>query len=652
MLSNNFAFGTALASLLICITNLIYTLSLQRTEKAQNKIYIIILVILITNAVNGVISSVSQTMLSVSDSINSLYLFSRYIYFVTHTALCPMFLYYIYCLINERFIFEDLRTIIYTLLFVLIELIPLTNPVTNWVYSIDANNVLHRNWAEYLIYIMAGVYYVIALKLLFSSWKVLDEKRKLGLAFFMFVVALGVLLQLLKKQLKVEILMEAVGSTGLLLAIENDDERIDFTLGFYNRAALNMDAKTCLYKKRPASFIIIRITNTDSVLKLTGAESTSIIAEITGSYLRSLVKAEGISAWRGNPDVIYAPKPDIFVMALYSKSTQQVEELAETISARFEEPWDYNGREIPVSATLLLADLPGHISSVSELFYMINCPLPKNTDKKILKGSSLDYIIRRQTVEKAIARGLSDNSFEVYYQPVYKLDGTLCGAEALLRMHDKELGDVCPAEFIPVAEQVRLIDDLDDYVLDSVCKFIKTGVPQQYGLSSISVNLSVTQCLRPGFIEHINRIVEENGVDKSLINFDIVESIAASDYRILSGVITRLKQDGFMFSIDDYGTGYSNVSSVFSLDMDVIKIDKSLLWNAKKNERGMIILENTIRMIQLMRKKILVEGVETSSQLELLKCLNVDYLQGFYFSKPVSKDTFVNLISTSTSKEC
>ena len=114
----------------------------------------------------------------------------------------------------------------------------------------------------------------------------------------------------------------------------------------------------------------------------------------------------------------------------------------------------------------------------------------------------------------------------------------------------------------------------------------------------------------------------------------------------MSGVITRLKKDGFIFSIDDYGTGYSNVSAVFSLDMDVIKIDKSLLWNSKKNERGMIILENTIRMIQLMRKKILVEGVETSAQLELLKCLNVNYLQGFYFSKPLPKAAFVELIST------
>ena len=128
------------------------------------------------------------------------------------------------------------------------------------------------------------------------------------------------------------------------------------------------------------------------------------------------------------------------------------------------------------------------------------------------------------------------------------------------------------------------------------------------------------------------------------INFEITESIAADDYEMLSEVIRRLKNEGFLFSMDDYGTGYSNVSAVFSLNLDVVKIDKSLLWGAEKSKLGMIILENTIRMIRQMGKKILVEGVETAEQIELLKRLNVDYLQGFYFSKPIPLDDFMILI--------
>ena len=212
-------------------------------------------------------------------------------------------------------------------------------------------------------------------------------------------------------------------------------------------------------------------------------------------------------------------------------------------------------------------------------------------------------------------------------------------------MHDKTLGNLYPDEFIPIAEQSGLIDDIDEFVLEEVCKFLQTGVPQKNGIDNINVNLSVLQCMRPGFVESINRIVNRYGIDKKLINYEITESIAASDYDTLSHVIRKLRNEGFLFSMDDYGTGFSNVSNIFSLNFDVIKIDKSLLWDSEKSELGMVILESTIRMIQQMHKKILVEGVETEAQIELLKKLNVDYLQGFYFSKPIPKSQFIEHIT-------
>ncbi|MBQ8983394.1 MAG: EAL domain-containing protein, partial [Lachnospiraceae bacterium] len=124
-------------------------------------------------------------------------------------------------------------------------------------------------------------------------------------------------------------------------------------------------------------------------------------------------------------------------------------------------------------------------------------------------------------------------------------------------------------------------------------------------------------------------------------NFEITESVAASDYKFLGRVIRSLKKNGFMFSMDDYGTGYSNVAAILSLDFDVVKIDKSILWGAEKSELGLIILENTIHMVRQMKKQILVEGVETLAQIELLTKLGVDYLQGFYYSKPIPKQEFI-----------
>ena len=126
-----------------------------------------------------------------------------------------------------------------------------------------------------------------------------------------------------------------------------------------------------------------------------------------------------------------------------------------------------------------------------------------------------------------------------------------------------------------------------------------------------------------------------------MITFEITESVGADDYQKLGEIIKELKSSGYQFAMDDYGTGYSNIQSIFSLDFDVVKIDKSILWAAEKGELGMTILTNSINMIRQMKKKIVVEGVETESQIKLLESLGVDYQQGFYFSKPIPKADFI-----------
>ena len=212
-------------------------------------------------------------------------------------------------------------------------------------------------------------------------------------------------------------------------------------------------------------------------------------------------------------------------------------------------------------------------------------------------------------------------------------------------MNDETLGFISPEEFIPIAEQIGLVENIDDFVLREVCTFLASGVPKDRGMDCINVNLSVIQCLRPGFFEHIMEIVNGFDIDHSWINFEVTESVGAEDYEALSAIAHNLKGEGFSLSMDDYGTGYSNMEGIFSLDFDIVKIDKSILWNAEKLSRGRIILENSVRMIHDLGCEVLVEGVETDEQIALLSRLNVDFLQGFYFSKPVPKERFLEVIS-------
>ena len=156
--------------------------------------------------------------------------------------------------------------------------------------------------------------------------------------------------------------------------------------------------------------------------------------------------------------------------------------------------------------------------------------------------------------------------------------------------------------------------------------------------------MSVLQFVRPNFAEHIIEIVDESGIDRSKVNFELTESVDANVHETMATIIKEFEDSGFKVYLDDYGTGYANVQSLFNMNFNVIKIDKSILWGAEKSEIGRVLLENNIRMLKQMKKKILVEGVETLEQVKLLQKLDVEYFQGFYFSKPIPKDAFINLL--------
>ena len=623
--------GISLACMLICITNIVYIMIHGRTDKVQNKLFIVILGILTINAICGLTTAITQHYLMESDQLYALNQNSRYIYFLTHTALCPVFFYYIASVNGVLTGKGIVRKLLYYVPFILTEVLVFTNPWTNLVWYYDENRIYHRNTLEMTIYAAALYYYIWALIIVIFSWGAMTKRRRMVLIFLFFLVASGVLIQLLFKNIKVEVLSEAVGFTGVLMTIENEDDRLYGNTNYYNRGALGTDLKAGLIHNRVMTILVIKVLNPGVVAQMTGSEDANTLPSMVAGYLVTLVPRYHI----------YVANQETMVVTLYDTPEDKTREMAEMISQRFEQIFHYADRQVPLSTVILIADLPEQISSVTDAFHMIDNPIPEGNEKKILRGEDLDYLIRRSAVESAISCGLQEGSFEVYYQPTYHIDQSLHGAEALLRMHDKELGDLYPDEFIPVAEQIGMIDSIDDFVLEEVCRFISSGTPAASGMDCINVNLSVIQCMKPDFVEHITGIVEKYGVDKHFINFEITESVAASDYKFLGRVIRSLKKNGFMFSMDDYGTGYSNVAAILSLDFDVVKIDKSILWGAEKSELGLIILENTIHMVRQMKKQILVEGVETLAQIELLTKLGVDYLQGFYYSKPIPKQEFI-----------
>ena len=629
--------GFAAASLMICVTCLLFTLIQRRTVKPQNRLFIAVNLLLGSNAVCELAVSFASVQFQKSGSCFTMLCIAQFLYFLTHVALAPVFFYYILVVCGSYSRQRIRKRVLYAAVFIGMEVLVLLNPLLHWVYEVGADGTFHRRWAETVLYLCGAFYTVMAICRVYFSWNALTPRRRLAMVYFFCVMLVGIVTQIVSPQIRVEVFSETVGLIGVLLCMENEDDRIDIDNGFYNRKALRIDLSGYLVNRRPVWLIAVRITNGDILTRISGNENTDQISEVISGYLASIVPVY----------YPYMTNPGTFVLAVPDITRESAEATAADIWQRFQAPWQYGDgeTEVMLRAAVMVADMPGRLKTPAEACLMVDSPLPAGSEKSLLKGSDLDYLLRRTAVENAVSRGLEAGSFEVFYQPTYSPDGRLHGAEALIRMHDSELGDLYPDEFIPVAEQMGLIDDIDEFVLHEVCRFIQSGAPKQYGMDCINVNLSVMQCMKPGFVEHINEIVEKYGVKKDFLNFEITESVAADDYTLLSRVVSVLKREGFLFSMDDYGTGYSNMHAILSLNLDVIKIDKSILWGAEESELGYIILENTIRMIRQMHRKILVEGVETASQISLLAKLGVDYLQGFFFSKPVPLEQFKAIVS-------
>ncbi len=635
--NNLFHIAFYCAAMLVNITAVIYTKLLKRTDLPQNKLFLVMNYVVFFNAATCCSSELVTLYQRYFQRGNGLILLFQYLYFLVHTPLAPLLLYYVLTVTGSvRGRSRFLKTVC-ILPLCLTELLVLTNPITHFVYYYTPEMYFVRNWGEMIIYVVAVSYCVTAFVNLMLSWNALTRRRRWALVYFFIVTITGVVVQFIDISIKSELFAESIALVGLMLSVENEDDRLDSETGFYNRNALKNDMRHLLTKKHIFNVVCLKITNMDVIRRMTGLSNTDIIIQEIAVFLKKMVPRY----------CMYHTDPSTIVLILnddrYKECMVDEVAIAQRIDNRFRSEWNIHGMPMKLSSVIMVADVPMHIHDLEDLLYMIDSPVPKDVDKTILRNDDLKFLIRRAEVESAITYGLAQRNFEVYYQPTYCADGvTLHGAEALIRLHDPKLGDLYPDEFIPIAEQTGHIDEIDDFVLNEVCAFLQSGEPTKLGMECINVNLSVLQCMQDNFVQKTIGIVDGYGISKSLINFEITESVSASDYELLSDVITSLKNNGFQFSMDDYGTGYSNMHSLFSLSFDIVKIDKSILWDAENSELGEIILESCVHMIKQMKRKILVEGVETLAHAKKLNDLGVDYLQGYLFSKPITQKELVS----------
>lgn len=248
--------------------------------------------------------------------------------------------------------------------------------------------------------------------------------------------------------------------------------------------------------------------------------------------------------------------------------------------------------------------------------------------------------IHDQMIENSFEDAIEQREFVIYYQPkVDILTEKVIGAEALVRWKKTDGTMVSPGDFIPVFEKDGLIERLDEYVFSEVCELQKRKMGEWKDLLSISVNLSRSSILHAGIADRYINIVKENGVPVSCVPLELTESAAIYSDRIKE-TVEQFVDAGFELHVDDFGSGFSSLVSLNQLPFSTLKIDKSLV-DYVCEKKGETLVEQVIMLSKLLNMKVIAEGVETKAQLDELRKLKCDEIQGFYYAKPMPEEDFI-----------
>lgn len=331
------------------------------------------------------------------------------------------------------------------------------------------------------------------------------------------------------------------------------------------------------------------------------------------------------------------------------KGNKEATVLAADILSLFETPFYVQGHEFFTSTSIGLSIYPQDGETPDILLKCADMALYRVKDSgrnsfSFYDSAMNDNILRNVNINRRLRYAIENNKLEMYYQPLVNLEtGKICGAEALMRWTDEELGFIPPDEFILIAERNGLIHQLGEFALIEACQ--QAAMWQSITPMQIAVNFSSIQfrdC--HALLDRIIAVLEQTGLPKSKLDVEVTESLLINQEDELSDMLTEMRALGIQLSIDDFGTGYSALSYLQKYAFSKLKIDRAFVMNLSENQADRSLVTAIIAMAKALNLKVVAEGIEEQHQADFLKSLQCEYGQGYLFSKPLPAVKFEQLL--------
>ena len=421
----------------------------------------------------------------------------------------------------------------------------------------------------------------------------------------------------------------------------------DMLTGLYNRNFFITKLKEFIekadYDRTVVSVLLFDVDDFHKISDVRGIIAGDEVIQNLGIFIKDLA----------GPNIIASRfDSDLFCIAIYDPiGSRTVEKIYGAIKTYLDEPIRLTDRsEAKITVSVGVSEYP---ESAKDALQLINCAeivmlKAKDSGKDTIKYFDthiLDDFLNDVEIESRLKEAVHDTNFFLNFQPQYSSEGkVLRGVEALVRWQDKDGNLIPPSVFIPIAEKNGMIVSIGDYVLEESIK-AHASWKKKFGCSLIlSINISSIQYNRPDFVSKVLSTVKKYNMDPEELELEITESVLIDDFRLVTSKMYELRDYGIKVSLDDFGTGFSSLSYLMGLPIDTLKIDKSFIDNINEDKAAKVITESIVSMSKRLGFKTVAEGVENNDQLDYLKGISCDLIQGFYLGKPMDSENIEELL--------
>jgi EAL domain-containing protein (putative c-di-GMP-specific phosphodiesterase class I) len=515
----------------------------------------------------------------------------------------------------------------------------LTNPVSRLVFFVDDAGVYRHGPAFLALYIIATGYFLLGFFAVILPKKLPSRAQRYAFISAILLPLIAMFIQNKLSGITLESFAGSIGTLVVLLTIQNSNELIDGSTGFFTRETFSQFLHQALSRKEKFTVLVVHAREIPS---FQGIFDSVSYGKIVHSFDSWLVSAAGKYALVCALDEgLYAILPGVNCDDAYFG------ELALAVVARSKDEWTVDSLQIEIPVEIGILRLPSDGATVADVMALIDqlVAMPTAIGNRHIFSSG-DLLPDRRTKDSVIQAALDSGSFQLRYQPIYSVEeNRFVALEAIVGILGEGGEWIQQRDILKVAEQIGLSHWLGEAVLDRACQWFTENDLSSRGISSLQIRLLESQCVELDWPRSVSRILKDRNMAGSLLCLEITEPSVVNVGENLKLNMDLLSGQGVRFALDDYGSGYTDLGQILDMPFSHVKIDKEVVYSGLRTDKGERLLTGSVSLFTRLGLSITAEGIETPEQSSFLTGAGCAYLQGYQYSHPLDPAHILELLA-------